>query len=174
MLWMCRVAVPFSYAASKNHIWSMARSGHVYKRQESKRMRGSLTLMIRSAANGQRIANNKLWIDILVQKPDHKGDAVNVVDLVCDSIKDAIDLDDRWYSIRCLDWEIVKDRPRLFVGIGQSTDEDVQVCSSCGRMLPLDNFTKKRSQKLGVDRNCRACLKDGRARAKAHGTPHPG
>lgn len=29
MKWLIRVAVPFSYAASKNHIYTMSRSGHV-------------------------------------------------------------------------------------------------------------------------------------------------
>ena len=113
------------------------------------------------------IVHNKVWIDILVQKPNHKGDAVNVVDLVCDAVKDAIDrVDDRWFCIRRLDWQIVKGDPRLFVGVGQDSDEDCQVCSYCGQIKPLPEFNAARNQPLGVGRECKACRRAGRLLAK--------
>ncbi len=156
--WLVRFRVPFSYAASKNHIYAMSRSGHVTLRRESRAMRAMIAEATRSAIGDTRVANNKVWLDIFVQKPNHKGDAVNVVDLVCDAIKDAIPVDDRWYCIRRLDWEVVKgDTGMMFIGIGQDTDVDVQVCSSCGRILPLTEFTKNVRNKHGVTRNCRDC-----------------
>lgn len=157
LLWSVRVSVPFSYAASKNHIYSLAARGHQYLRAESKAMRADLAQAIRSAVSGRKIVNNKVWISIFVQKPNHKGDAINVVDLVCDAVKDAIPVDDRWYCIRQLDWQIVKTDPELYVEIAQDSATDCQVCSSCGRILPFECFGKKTRAKHGIDRNCKDC-----------------
>lgn len=156
MAWQVRVAAPFSWASSKNRIYN-PNGHHVSLREEVRQYRGSLTMMIRAALAGRVLRQNKVWITLFVQKPQHKGDAINVVDTVCDAIKDAIDIDDRWFSIYRLDWQIVKVDPQLFIGIGQEAGPDVQVCSSCGRLLTFDNFTKKTNQKNGIDRNCREC-----------------
>lgn len=166
LLWLARVSVPFSYAASKNHLYTLRRNGHLALRREVTAMRRAIAAEIRAALVGQRVAHNKLWLDILVQKPNHRGDAVNVVDLVCDAVQDAIGLDDRWYSLRGLDWEIVKTDPRLFVGLGQDARDDVQVCSHCGQLKALGEFTRKAKSQLGVGRACRACLREGRRLAK--------
>jgi len=162
LLWRARAAVPFSYAASKNHIYALNKRGHVALRRETRQMRDRLTRELRLALQGRRIAHNKVWIDILVQKPDHRGDAVNVVDLVCDAVKDAIPVDDRWFCIRCLDWEVCKDGGQLIVGIGQESDADCQVCSYCGRIRPLTEFNVASNRPLGVGRECKECRRQGR------------
>lgn len=165
--WLGRVSVPFTYATSKNHIYTLRQAGHVALRKEARQIRWLIAAALRRLTAGQKIARNKLWVDILVQKPDHRGDAVNVIDLVCDAIKDAIDLDDRWYCIRKLDWEIVKHDPRLIVGIGQDTELDCQICSYCGQIKPLTEFGKRRKSKTGVGRECFACRRAGRLLAKS-------
>lgn len=166
LIWVVRVSVPFSYAASKNHIYVKRRLGHVALRREVVAKRQAITLAVRSAVDGRRIAQNKVWLDILVQKPDHRGDAVNVVDLVCDAVKDALGVDDRWFCIRRLDWEVAKTDPKLFIGVGQESDLDCQVCSHCGSIKPLDQFTRRKTARLGVGRACRACLSGGRELAR--------
>ena len=81
-----RVCVPFSYIYSKNRLWSFSGGqGHVYQRQTIKNARAALALLIRQEAHG-KFKKGKVWIDLLVQKPNHKGDAVNVLDLVCDAV----------------------------------------------------------------------------------------
>ncbi len=161
------VAVPFTYAASKNHIYTMRRNGHVALRRESKQIRQAITNALGAGLHCMPVVHNKVWIDILVQKPNHKGDAVNVVDLVCDAVKDAIErVDDRWFCIRRLDWQIVKGDPRLFVGVGQDSEEDCQVCSYCGQIKPLVEFNAARNRPLGVGRECKACRRAGRLLAK--------
>lgn len=152
-----RIAVPFSYSASKNAVWRMGRGGHVYARQEANNYRALIANMLRSG--GPRWFQAKLWIDIFVEKPNHRGDAVNVVDLVCDAIKDATGVDDRWYSIWRLDWSIVKENPRLIIGVRQSAVQDQQICSSCGVAWPLtaEHFQRNRSMKSGFTRNCKPC-----------------
>lgn len=171
LIWLARVSVPFSYAASKNHIYAMRRAGHVALRREAIEKRFAIALAVRSALGGRRVAHNKVWLDILVQKPDHRGDAVNVVDLVCDAVKDALPVDDRWFCIRRLDWEVAKTDPRLFIGVGQESGLDCQVCSHCGSIKPLDQFTRRKEAKLGVGRACRACLSAGRELARRLGEP---
>jgi Holliday junction resolvase RusA-like endonuclease len=149
--------MPFSYAASKNRIYTMRAGGHVAMRRSATEYKDAITLLIQSKLRDIKIRQNKLWVDIFVQKDNHKGDAVNVVDLVCDAVKVAVGLDDRWFSLRRVDWEIVKHDPRLFIGIGQEAVDDVQACSCCGRLLPFPAFNKKASTKIGVERVCREC-----------------
>lgn len=160
--WLARVAVPFTYAASKNHLYTLRHAGHIALRREGRAKRQEITLALRHALHGRRVAHNKVWIDILVQKPNHRGDAVNVIDLVCDAIKDAIPVDDRWFCIRRLDWEIAKVAPKLFVGIGQDSLADCQVCSYCGQIRPLHQFNKHSGGHLGVGRECKDCRRQGR------------
>jgi hypothetical protein len=144
----------------------MRAAGHVALRREARQSRSAIAVAVRRALGDQRVARNKLWLDILVQKPDHRGDAVNVIDLVCDAVKDGIGLDDRWFCIRRLDWEIVKRDPELVIGIGQDSDVDCQICSHCGRAKPLDAFNRRSGSPQGVGRACRDCLRSGRRRAK--------
>lgn len=166
LLWTVRVAVPFTYAASKNHIYALCVNSHVALRRESRAKRAEITLTLRAALAGRRVAHNKLWIDILVQKPNHRGDAVNVVDLVCDAVKDAVPVDDRWFSIRRLDWEIAKEQPQLIIGIGQESDKNCQVCSYCGQIKEFAEFNRSKHRPLGFGRECRDCRRSGRLLGK--------
>jgi len=164
--WAIRVGVPFTYAGSKNHLYARRRSGHVALRKESVAIREEITLRLMSALRGQKVAHNKVWLDILVQKPNHKGDAVNFVDLVCDAVKRAIPVDDRWYCIRRVDWQIVKENPMIYIGIGQESVEDCQICSSCGFIRPLGAFNRNRHGILGVGRECKPCRVASRIKGK--------
>lgn len=151
--WMIRIAMPFDYGLSKNAIYRMGLKGHVTLRQETRQLRVVLEAKIRDALQGITPVQGKVWLDILVQKPNHKGDAVNVIDTVCDAAKKALGVDDRWFSIRRLDWQIVKTEPRLFLGIGQVSRLPEKVCACCGRSLPLDAFWGKKRK----SRECIEC-----------------
>lgn len=159
LCWYAKVSVPFTWAASKNHIFSSARdnAGHVAKRQARVRFQQELAARIRSSLDDEQIVQNKLWIDIFVQKPNHKGDAVNFVDTICDAVKEAVGVDDRWFALRSVDWQIVKDDPRIYVGLGQESAVPSQVCSSCGRILPFDRFQRHKGTPSGFARNCKDC-----------------
>lgn len=167
LIWQVSITVPFSYAASKNHLYTMRSRGHVALRRESRAIRDEVTIRLRAALAGRRVAHNKLWIDILVQKPDHRGDAVNVVDLVCDAIKAAVPVDDRWFCLRRVDWEIAKDSPQMYLKVGQASDQDCQVCSHCGQIRPFAAFAMRKHSRLGIDRICRVCRQHGRRLARA-------
>lgn len=157
LLWLVRFTYPFSYAASKNHIYALRPGGHIAMREESSSFRKRLTAYVAAMMAGRRLVQHKVWIDLLVQKPNHRGDAINILDLVADAIKDALQVDDRWFCLRRLDWQIVKTDPQIYIGIGQEANEDHQACSSCGRILPFASFGKKTDAKRGIDRNCREC-----------------
>lgn len=161
LAWVARVAVPFTYAVSKNARWRIGkggkRGGHIYMRQEATRASDGLILALKAVLTGKLVRQNKLWIDLLVEKPNHKGDAVNVVDTVCDALKKAITLDDRWYCLRSVDWQVVRHAPRLLISVGQEDVPDAQVCSVCGDIKPLTEFGKNRSNKSGHGRECRSC-----------------
>lgn len=160
--WVVRVSLPFDYGYSKNAAWRSVRRGYVYLTQQSRILRATLASAIRDAMSDKVVAQGKLWIDILVQKPDHKGDAVNFVDSVCDAVKQAVGLDDRWFAIRRLDWQVVKVNPRLMVGIGQDVAVDHKICSSCGRERHLDAFHRNRSTRDGRARQCIECTRGTR------------
>ena len=157
LIWYTKVAVPFSWSGSKNNLFTSTRSGHTFLRDEARYYRTLLTGAIRDAVTAGNVVQNKLWIDIYVQKPNHKGDATNFLDMVCDAVKDAIPLDDRWYSVRWIDWQICKSDPMLYVGVGQDTNINVQACSACGRLLEFHEFQKNRAATNGIARVCREC-----------------
>jgi len=156
--WMAAFKIPFSFALSKNHVWSMAKGGgHVFKREQARKYQDFIAIKVKECTRGLVIHQNKIWIDLFVQKPNHKGDAINVVDSICDGLKVGLGIDDRWFCIRQLDWEIAKDDPQIFVKIFQRDCFDAIACSHCGRVLGLDHFNKKKNTKFGVDRACRDC-----------------
>jgi len=147
--------MPFTYNMSKNHIWSQGKSWEgrrtVYKRDEA---RVQEQLIIEHLEDCKGIfKKNKVWLDIFVEKPDNKGDAVNFVDLICDAVKKGIDIDDRWFSLGRVDWQIVKGRePLVFIRVYQEDNWDATVCSYCGRLLPKECFRGKNG------RECKECL----------------
>ena len=155
LIHLVRVSVPFSYGFSKNSIWSLGNRGHVYARKEANALREQLAWKINNVQADWY--EGKVWIDIFVEKPDMRGDAINVIDLVCDAVKDAIGIDDRWFCIRRLDWAVVKKDPKIYVGVGQAIDQHHRVCSKCGKLLPLSEFGNNKSVRLGKSRECKEC-----------------
>jgi len=155
-----RVVFPFDWRLSKNAIWSLGRGkSPIYVGKEQRQLYDSMILVLTSAARKQgRWFQAKIWIDIRVEMPEHKGDAINFLDGICDAVKKAIEVDDRWFAVRYIDWAIVKRDPRILIGVGQEATEDMQICSYCGRTLSLDMFQKNRGAKLGVGRECKDCL----------------
>lgn len=156
LTWFVGVRVPFTYSLSKNATWSFrgkGRGGHVFMRQEAASARAIVRDAIKRAMSHRPPAvDAKVYIDLFVQKPDHRGDAINVVDSVCDGIKDALGVDDRWFCIRGVDWEVVKSgQPMIWIRVGQVETEPQRVCSVCGRIRPVPEFGKH------LGRECLEC-----------------
>lgn len=158
LVWSATITVPYDKAGSKNHVYSNTADGHLNLRTRQKAFRLLVETRIAKAIAGVRVAQNKLWVSIFVQKENHKGDAINFVDVICDGLKLGIGLDDRWFSIRSVDWEIVKSDPKIFISVGQEITEDVQACSYCGRLLQFSKFKKNAAMSMGISRGCGECI----------------
>jgi hypothetical protein len=155
-----KIKLPFDYGLSKNAAWSMARgANYVYMKKRHSALRDAITTMIRKNLEPKFFVQGKIWLDILIQKPNHHGDAINMVDGIADAVKLAINIDDRWFCIRKLDWEIVKVNPMVIIGIAQAATEDQQICSYCGRILPLGEFAARKHGFMGRSRVCGPCAR---------------
>lgn len=141
-----RAVVPYSGAYSKNVMYGVRGKARLrwrpFIREESREKMRALILLLKPR---EQWPQRKTYIDIHVQKPHHKGDAINVLDLICDAVKRAIGIDDRWFAIRRLDWEIVKDNPTIHVQVIQYGDEVQKVCSGCGRIRDLSMFAARKT-----------------------------
>jgi hypothetical protein len=170
--WVFRFFYPFSYNLSKNALLGKSKYGGMYKKTEARKAQDEIIGIIEKGLsdNNIKIAKNKLWIKFLVEKPNQKGDAINVIDTICDAIKKAIKLDDRWFSIRGLDWKIVKENPNVLIEIGQESDEDVGICLYCGRLLLLNesNFNRRKHSKTGFTTECKQCITSKEIQAKKY------
>jgi Holliday junction resolvase RusA-like endonuclease len=156
--WKATTWVPFTYGLSKNAVWSMAGGGgHMFMRKKAAAARAEITTAVKRAMAGRQAVEAKVYIEIFVQKSNQRGDAINVVDVVCDGIKDALGIDDRWFCIRGLDWEVVKANPRIFIGVSQEAEEHHRVCSYCGAIKPHSEFGKNKAVAHGVSRMCKTC-----------------
>lgn len=156
-LWSTWFRFPYSLNASKNRRWSNNGKGVVYLTGQVRSFEADLVERAKFAIEGRKIAHAKLWVSIFVQKPNHRSDAVNVVDTICDALKKALELDDRWFAIERVDWEIKKKDPEIFVRLGQTTDRDMLACSYCGGVFELDHFPRKKNGPFGHDRVCKSC-----------------
>jgi hypothetical protein len=155
------ISIPYTSAVSKNRVpgYSSATKKTFYQR-ESRQIRESVGLLLKSEMNrtGITFVEDKIWISILVQKRfiGHI-DAVNAVDLVCDAVKDVIGVDDKWFSIKLVDWEIKKTNPQITIEVGQADDIPKKVCTSCGRILNKTLFRPYPSNTDGLSRVCEEC-----------------
>lgn len=155
-----RLKFPFTWALSKNFQWGARPGGYVYLRREAKAMREVITRTLLQMDHG--FVQGKIWLDICVQKPDHKGDAVNFVDAICDAVKKGIGVDDRWFSLGLVDWQIVKKEPWIIIAIGQEYREPRQVCCYCGAIKTYEHFQGKKK----IGRECRDCRQRIRSASK--------
>ena len=152
------VQIPFDYGLSKNAAWTMARgSNYVYMKDRHRSIRQKIAASISEAK--PVLFSGKVWLDILIQKTSHQGDAINMLDGIADAVKSSIGIDDNWFCIRQLDWQIVKDNPMIVIGISQDVREHHQVCSYCGMILPLEHFGKRKHGPMGHARVCKSCCR---------------
>jgi len=171
--WQVKFKIPFDRASSKNHVWSLAAGGgHVFKGKQSRAFQDLVAHKIKIATAGLPVVQNKVWIELFVQKPHHMGDAINVVDVICDGLKVGLGVDDRWFCLEGVDWEITKNNPQIFVTVSQRDNFDAQACSHCGRILPFESFRKKKTTKSGFDRVCLQCSSEARSTAFVAGVCH--
>ncbi len=82
--------------------------------------RGECILLERK---GFKFLPHKIWIHIMVYKPDMRLDAINVLGMICDGIKRGIKVDDNVFSA-VVDWELVaKGSERIEIRVEQEQED---------------------------------------------------
>ena len=134
-LWKVCVCYPFTFALSKNCLHRFG-GGRVYTNPVARAAQAGLIMVLRNSFNSGttkiKPVQGKVWIRIFVEKPSMRGDAINVIDTICDAIKQVIGVDDNWFCIESLDWAISKKDPHVLIEIGQETFEPERPCQACG------------------------------------------
>lgn len=155
-----QVELPYSSFLSKNKM-GFARRGNMiahYKLKETCELQDQIVLLIQSQK--PKFVQGKVWVEILVQKPQLRGDAANYVDRICDAIQTAIGINDSWFSLKMVDWQIVRKDPKIVIGIGQEMTEEMKGCTMCGRVLPINPYfikpTKPNSKPHLTCKSCRS------------------
>jgi len=57
---------------------------------------------------GREFEPRKIWLRVMVYKPNMKADAINFLDMIADGVKWGIGIDDNVFSA-VIDWELVTD-----------------------------------------------------------------
>jgi len=115
---------------SKNRKFTVAPStGRIITSRESRDTELEVMLACLDAANAAGVTlplpTRKIWVALMVEKTTPRSDAINVIDLVCDGVKKAIEVDDRWFALYRVDWRIVHpdSEPQLRGIVGLSRPE---------------------------------------------------
>ncbi len=127
LAWRVHASVPLDWGWADNRIW--AARYHSYGRRltdEAEVRRGALAAAMITALHGRRVVVAPLWLRIHCLIPNHRGDAINVLKLAADAVQVATGLDDRWYHLSGLSWELMPDKPELRVWVGQVELVDVR------------------------------------------------
>lgn len=152
------ISIPYSGDISKNTILGRGQFGNrVFMKQSAKEKRQQIAWLCKKEMMEKDVIfyDGKVYLDIFVQKPTAgSGDALNVLDLISDAVQDGIGVNDKWFCVKSIDWEIKKDNPRIFIQVIQEVDKPHQPCTYCGVIRPIEHFAK---QKKGPSKDCLFC-----------------
>ena len=149
-----RFSIPFNINLSKNRM-NGYNNGKYYKNPETKAMQEMIMWELKNKK--YKFKQDKVYISIMVQKMYFQTDAQNFVDTICDAIEKGIGINDKWFVLDRVDWEMVKEKPKIFIGVAQHETIDKKACSCCGRILPIDDFVGIKT-KSGDCRKCRSFI----------------
>lgn len=97
-----------------------------YIKPAAKAAEAQLFLEMTSALLNLKFFNNKIYLDIHVAKPRTNIDAINFLDAIADVLKKVIGVDDRWYCIKSLDWEVNTKNPSITIKLYQPVRKHVK------------------------------------------------
>jgi hypothetical protein len=119
-----KVFKPAIVQAAKADIVSRMRSGTILLREKK-----------------LRVSQARTSVSIRVVKSKQRQDAQNTIDLTCDAIAEALDVDDRWFDVRA-SWVMFPAMSSLQIAVAQFVEHDCAVCSSCGVELPAEQMKR--------------------------------
>ena len=117
------VTMPLTGAWSKNAQHRMG-SGRLYLRDGARAHRETWGWALKAALKGRLFQpRRKVWLDLFVQRADLKSDPINVLDGVADAVKGLVGVDDRWFAVWRLDWDLVRhEAPWIQLSLWQDPD----------------------------------------------------
>lgn len=71
---------------------------------------------------GEEFERHKIYVDIMVYRPDMRTDPVNFVDMICDAVKRGIGIDDNIYA-GSWDWELVEGKGEIVIVVRQEATD---------------------------------------------------
>lgn len=100
---------------SKNRIYRISNKS-IHLTHQVEQFISRSVIYVKSVSSGIVFSHDKIYIDIMVYRPDMRSDPANFIDVILDIVKVAINIDDRWYA-GSWDWCIDKKNPRVEVSI---------------------------------------------------------
>lgn len=123
---LATVQCTYSSALSKNARLAKSFRGRIYIKPEAKAAEAQLSWELTSGLKGVKIYTNRVYIDLMVYKSRNTVDAINFLDAVADVLKKVIGVDDKWFSVKGIDWAMDKTNPRIIVKIYQPERRDAK------------------------------------------------
>jgi hypothetical protein len=118
------VSCTYSSALSKNARLAKSFRGRIYIRPEAKAAEKQLSKELTEALKNVKMYQNRVYLDLMIYKPRNTIDAINMLDAVADVLKTVIGVDDKWYGIKSIDWELDKLNPRIVLKLYQPIRRD--------------------------------------------------
>ncbi len=117
------LTVPLTSTLSKNAQHEVGQ-GKVFLKEDAQAARDAIGWELKNALQGRVFQpRRKVWLDILVQRANMKSDPINLLDAIADAVKNIIRVDDRWFAVARLDWELVRnERPFVRIRLWQDAD----------------------------------------------------
>ena len=115
-----KVTIPYDTCLSKNQTHYNV---SVRKRVRTKayvEMLKVIDALIKKEMSRLSIAfhTRKVWVDIMIFRPNMRADPINFLDALSDAVKGAISIDDRYFA-GSWNWVIDKQNPRIEIIISQ-------------------------------------------------------
>ena len=115
-----KITIPYDTALSKNVMHGYGR-GKVYVNKATQAAMDAISYLIRPQCYGYKWTDEKIYVRIMVYRPDNETDPANFVDAICDGIKVGIGRDDNIYAVS-VDWEFDEDNPRIDIEVEQNAE----------------------------------------------------
>jgi len=115
-----KITIPYNTILSKNRMWRHGR-GRTYINPATKAEIGAIAMMLKAKRIHWNIG--KLFVNVVVYRPDMRADPVNFLDAILDGVKVATGVDDRYYS-GSWDWQLDKEKPRIEITVWQEEEDE--------------------------------------------------
>ena len=115
-----KIEIPYMITLSKNQSHrNIAINKRVPTKAYTKALK-AIAILIKGQMNKSKVSftEGKVWLNIMIYRPNMRGDPANFIDALCDGVKGALGVDDRYYSVN-LDWVLDKDNPRITIEVRQ-------------------------------------------------------